>query len=202
MGWREVLAVVAALIALLSTLPYLIDIVRRKTKPNVVSWFTWTLLTAISGSAALAAGEPKTALLLYGSTICTGLVVVLGLRYGIATFSRFDAFCQIGAVLGLVAWLVFHSPTVGIVVPLAIDFIVMLPTLRHAWLKPDEETWQTFLAGTIAPLFTIASLTTYTIASLAFPLYLFLANGAIVFAVVYRRKQRGIPLGRAGIAPN
>ena len=186
---RESLAIIGALIAALSTVPYLIDIVKGKTKPNIVSWFTWTLLTGIGASAALVAGEGKTALFLYGSSLCTALVVLFGLKYGIAKFSRFDLFCQIGAIIGLVLWLLFDSPNIGILVPLAIDFIVMLPTLRHAWLKPYEETWQTFLIGTIAPFFTVVSLTAYNIPSLAFPLYLVLANGAITFAILYQRNR-------------
>jgi hypothetical protein len=103
----------------------------------------------------------------------------------------------VSAVLGLVFWLVFNSPTIGIVVPLAVDFIGGLPTIRHSWLKPAEETWQTFMVGVIAPMFTIASLTRFNIASLAFPLYLFIANTALVIIIITRRKQQGIPLSRS-----
>jgi hypothetical protein len=194
---KETFAVIGAVIAIVSTVPYLIDIVRGKTKPNIVTWLTWTMLTAISGSAALVAGEPKTAALLFADSLCTGLVVVLGLKYGTAKFSRFDIICQVSALLGLVFWLVFNSPTIGIVVPLAIDFIGMLPTLRHAWLKPGEETWQTFILGVVAPAFTLLSLTRFNIASLAFPLYLFMANGAVTLVIIARRRQKGLPLGRA-----
>jgi hypothetical protein len=193
---KELVALLGAALAAVSTVPYLIDIVRGKTKPNIVTWVTWTMLTVIAGSAALAAGEPKAALLLYGNSVCTGLVVVLGIKYGTAKFSRFDIFCQIGALLGLVFWLVFNSPTVGILVPLAIDFMGLLPTLRHSWLKPGEETWQSFLIGVVAPAFTIASLSRYNVASLVFPLYLLLANAAIVATVIYRRKLLNVPLGR------
>lgn len=193
---KESLAIAAALLAAVSTVPYLIDIVRRKTKPNIVTWFTWTMLTTIAGSAALAAGEPKTAMLLYGNSFCTGAVVVLGLHYGIAKFSLFDIVCQLAALLGLVLWLVFNSPTIGIVVPLAIDFVGLLPTVRHSWLKPGEETWQSFLIGVVAPVLTILSLTQYNVASLLFPLYLFLADGVIVAIVILRRKQFGISLSR------
>lgn len=193
---RESLAIIGAVIAALGTVPYLIDIVRGKTKPNIVTWLTWTMLTAISGAAALAAGEPKTAALLFGNSFCTGLVVVLGLRYGTAKFSRFDIICQVSALLGLVLWLVFDSPVIGIVVPLVIDFIGALPTVRHSWLKPGEETWQAFMAGVIAPMFTMASLTRLNIASLAFPLYLFLANATLVAIIIGRRKQAGLSLAR------
>jgi hypothetical protein len=196
---KELIAVAGALVAAVSTIPYIIDTVKGRTKPNIVTWFTWTLLTLIAALAAFASHEPKSAYLLLANTFCTGLVVAVGLRYGTAKYSWFDGLCQLGTVAGLVLWLVFNSPTIGIVVPLTIDFIGTLPTLRHSWLKPAEETWQTFLIGVVAPLLTIVSLTRYNIASLLFPLYLFLANAAIVAVVITRRRQLGLSLARAEV---
>jgi hypothetical protein len=140
---KELFALIGALLAAVSTIPYLIDIVRRKTKPNIVTWLTWTMLTTIAGSAALVAGQPKTAIFLYGNSLCTGLVVILGLRYGTAKFSRFDSMCQISAILGLVLWLIFNSPTVGIVVSLVIDFVGLLPAhcFRSICFSPTQHSW-------------------------------------------------------------
>jgi hypothetical protein len=196
---RNFLSITGAILALFSTVPYLIDIVHKKTKPNIVSWITWMLLTGIATAAAFAAHQPRTALLTLASTFCTGGVVVLGLWYGIAKFSWFDGLCQAGAVLGLVLWLVFDSPLIAIVGVVAIDFIACLPTLRHAWLKPGEETWQTFCIGTAAALLTMLALTSYVPEALLYPAYLLLANSAIAAVVVYRRRQLGINLSRHGV---
>jgi hypothetical protein len=193
---KNALAIIGGLIAAFSTVPYLIDIVRRKTKPNIVTWFTWTLLTAIATAAAFASHEPRTALLTLGSAICTGTVVLLGLRYGIAKLSLFDGLCQAGAIAGLVLWLVFNSPSIAIFFALSIDFIVMLPTLRHSWLSPQEETWQTYMIGVVSASFTLFSLSKFNFVSLAFPIYLLLADLLIAVLVIYRRKQKGILLSR------
>lgn len=193
---KNALAIIGGLIAAFSTVPYLIDIVRKKTKPNIVTWFTWTLLTAIATAAAFAAHEPRTALLTLGSAICTGAVVVLGLRHGIAKLSLFDALCQAGAVVGLILWLIFNDPSIAIFFSLAIDFVVMLPTLRHSWLSPQEETWQTYMIGVVSALFTIASLSKFNFVSLAFPVYLFLADLLIAILVIYKRRQKGLSLAR------
>jgi hypothetical protein len=194
---KEVFAILGAGLAVVSTLPYIVDTIRKRTKPNIVSWMTWTILTLVATAASLAAREPRTALLIGASSICTGAVVVAGLWHGIAKFSWFDGLCQAGAVGGLVLWLVFDSPTIGIIVPVAIDFVAMLPTLRHSWLKPGEETWQTFLIGVIAPVLTILSLAKFSVNSLLYPFYLFVANLLIVVTVVYRRRQLGISMSRS-----
>jgi hypothetical protein len=75
-----------------------------------------------------------------------------------------------------------------------VDLIGVLPTLRHSWLEPKEETWQTFAIGTIAAVLTIISLDSHNINSLLYPGYLALVNGVIVAVVVLRRKQDGIRL--------
>lgn len=199
MDMRNALALIGALLATFSTLPYIIDIVKKRTKPNVVSWITWSLLTSIATAAAFAAGEPRTAVLMLGSTICTLAVVVLAFKYGKAEFSIFDGICQFGAVVGLILWLTFNSPTIAIVAAVTIDFIGMLPTLRHSWKKPGEETWQTFIIGVVAPIFTVIATESYTTASLLYPFYLVLANGAIVLTVIYRRKIFGISLSRHSV---
>lgn len=193
---KDSLAIVGGLIAAFSTLPYLIDIVRRKSKPNIVTWSTWTLLTGIASAAAFAAGEYRTAFLVLGGTICTGLVALLGLKYGIAKMTWFDGLCQLGAIAGLILWLIFSSPSIAIAFTLAIDFIVMLPTLRHCWVSPQEETWQTYVVGIVAALCTVASLVDYNFVSLTFPLYLIAADGVLAAVIVARRRQKGLALAR------
>lgn len=193
---KTALSIIAGLIATFSTVPYLIDIVKRKTKPNIVSWFTWTLLTAIATAAAFASHAPRAAILTLGSSICTFLVVALGLKYGIAKLSLFDGLCQAGAVVGLILWLIFNSPAIALAFSIVIDFIAALPTIRHSWLKPAEETWQTFMFGVVASIITLVSLSEYTFANLAFPAYLLFGNGLLVATVTYRRTQKGLALSR------
>lgn len=185
---RNILATIGALLLMVSTVPYAIDILRKKTKPNIVTWITWTLLTGIATAATFAAHEPKSGFLTLGSALSTLLIVVLGLRHGIAKLSAFDIACQIGAIIGLILWFIFNSPAIAIIAAVTIDFIGLLPTLRHSWLHPEEETWQAFAWSVLAIALTLASLTTFTLAGLLYPVYLFLADGLLVVIIVARRK--------------
>jgi len=195
---RNVLAYIGALLGVVSLTPYIIDVVKKRTKPNVVTWITWTLLSAVATAAAFAAGQPKTALLTLGYTICTSIIVMLGLKNGIAKFSLFDGLCQASAILGLILWLVFNSPDIAIIAVVIIDFIGVLPTVKHSWQDPMEETWQSFAIGAVASMFIIVSLTTYNIAGLLYPFYLIFGDGLVAFVVIYRRTKLGISLERGG----
>ena len=43
MDWRTVIGLAAGTITLLSILPYIRDILRGLTRPNLVTWWLWTL---------------------------------------------------------------------------------------------------------------------------------------------------------------
>jgi hypothetical protein len=193
---KEALSIVGGILVIFSAYPYLVDIYRKKTKPNIVSWATWTLLTTIATVAAFAADAPRAAFLTLGATIATLSIAILGLKNGIAKLTLFDFVCQAAAIAGLILWLLFNSPTIAIIFSLSIDLIGGLPTLRHSWLKPAEETWQAFLIGGIASILTLLSLEHYKLADLAFPVYFVLFDLIIVVVIVYRRKQKGLTLAR------
>lgn len=184
---KEVLSIIAGVLAIVAIIPYVKDIVRGTTKPNVVSWFTWTVLLIIATSAAFAAHEPRSAYLTLGDLIGTGTIVLLGLKYGVAKFTKLDVFCQLGAVVGLILWFVFNSPVTAILAAIIIDFIAAIPTLHHSWLHPEEETPSTFFVLVFASFLTLISLERFNIASLSFAIYLLAINAAIALTIVYRK---------------
>ncbi len=193
---NDVPALVGASLVVLSGVPYIIDIIRKKTRPNVVSWFTWTLLITIGAFGALAANETKTAIITFGDAAQVGIILLLGLRYGYAKFSKFDGICQVSAILGLVLWFIFDNPTIAVLITILIDFIAALPTYRHSWLKPSEETWQTFLLSGVGAAVGLSSLTSFTIASLAYPVCLLSLGLTLSATIVVSRKKRDIALFR------
>lgn len=193
---RDYLALVGAILVVLSGIPYIIDIVRRKTRPNIVSWFTWTLLIGIGAVATLAAGEVKTAIITFGDVTQVAIILLLGLRYGYAKLARFDIVCQISALVGLTLWLVFDSPTIAIVATIVVDLIASLPTFRHSWVAPQEETWQTFLISGVGAGVGLMSITSFNINSLAYPIYLVFLGVALSLTIIVRRRAKGIALFR------
>lgn len=187
---KEILAIAGAILITLCTIPYVIDTLKGKTKPNIVTWVTWTMLTAVATAAAFAAHEPRTAIFTLGSAVSTGVVILAGLRNGFAKYSIFDGLCQAGIIVGFILWLIFNSPSIAIIAAVSLDFMAMLPTLRHSWIKPREETWETYLINTIASILVLVALKDYSTPSLAYPLYLFAADLIITATILYRRKAK------------
>ncbi len=185
---KTFLLVLSVLITVASVIPYVRDILKGTTRPNIASWITWTLLTLVATIAEFAAGEYVTAIFTSAAVLETLLVVILGLKYGYAKYSRFDAICQIGALSGFVFWFLFNSPAAAVIAVVTIDFIGALPTVRHSWIKPNEETWLTFAMAGLGGLLAIFALTAYNWTSLTYAVYIVLINILITYVIIYRTK--------------
>lgn len=184
---RNTLLVASSFLLVVSVIPYLIDIVKKKTKPRVVSWFNWMILGAIAGFAALADGQIPAAVLSFASAVDVVLVVLLGLYYGDRRFDRFDIACQIGAASGLALWLIFNSPVIAIIAVTVIDLVAALPTYRHIWRAPHEETFSSFALCAVASLLTLIAVKNYYLSGLIYPIYLFAANFGMASLIIIRR---------------
>lgn len=189
---KDIALVLSGLISIIGVLPYCRDIIRHKTKPNLVSWITWTLLTGIAMAAQISAEEYRAAWFTGGATIATGMVVILGLWHGYVKYTQFDIVCQMLAVIGIILWQIFDDPLIALYMSIGVDFIGLLPTLRHSWQKPYEETWQTFAIGAVAAIFAFFALDSFNQANLSYPIYILLANISLFVTILYRRSV--IPL--------
>ena len=192
---KETLAIIGAIIMLLATFPYLVDIVKGKTRPNIVTWLTWSILIGIGAAPLFAANQTNAALLLVGDFCATFAVVIFGLWYGTAKLDRFDMFCQIGAVVGLLLWLIFNSALIAIMATIVIDFIGTVPTLKHSWKSPEEETPVTFLLGVVATIMTLLSLRTYSVSAWVYPAYLLLSNAMLFITITHGNRLKTVQSG-------
>lgn len=179
--------VLSGALVVVSVIPYLVSVIKRKTKPRIVSWIVWSILTTISSVAALSEGQYKTFILLMISSLATMTIAVFGWELGDKKISRLDVYCFIGALVGLVLWLALDSPALAVLVSIAANLIGSIPTVIHSWKAPKEETWLTFGLGSVGALFTVLIITEWRITAFAFPLYLFLINAALAVIIIGRR---------------
>jgi len=210
---RATLMVLGTLLVLISAYPYLLDVVRGRTRPRLFSWVTWTLLGAIATVAAYSEGEYPSATLTAAATLETGAIAVVGWRCGNRVFERLDAVCLGGVVLGLLLWNRYESPLLGLSVALAIDLLAAVPTVRHAWCRPHEETTLAYLLCTAAAACSLAAMPRLTLMGSLYPLYLLVINGGIAaltvraprrsarFAGGLRVRMSGLSAGREPARP-
>jgi hypothetical protein len=177
------LAILAAVLSFTSDIPYIRDMVRRRTRPNVVSWFCWAVLAYIELAAMLVKHAYVPAILAIGGASGLSLVVLFGLKYGFARFNKFDITCLICAGMAGLFWWLFNSPLVGLFMGLAVDYIVALPTVYHSWHRFREETLSTYLISVAGGVAAFMALTSYRLVDFAYPFMVITIDGVIAFAI-------------------
>lgn len=181
---KGILSVVAGLLALAGFVPYIRAILRGKTKPAKASWIIWAGLDTIT----IAGMYAKDALSgqIIGTVIGTWAVAVLMLKYGTPGWTRLDKLCLIGAVLGIALWLLFSSPTLGIIISLGVIFVGSIPTFTSAWKDPSREdklTWAIFWISSVCASLAIPK---WTLADAAAPVTFFTVQTIMLYILYVR----------------
>lgn len=186
----DIFVIISSVLAVCSAIPYIIDVIKGKTKPRIVTWGIWTFLGAISCTASLVEHQYPTAILL--AAIITGniFIVVLGWKNGHKKFNKTDIFCLIGALIGLLLWWIFNSPAIAVIATITIDAIGAIPTIEHCWQKPREETLSIYIMQFTADIFILLGTSTWLITSYAYPVYATIINLLFASIIIHQRRKK------------
>jgi hypothetical protein len=172
-------------IALAGTISYMRDTYRGATIPNRVSWLMWGIATTLVGIAEVSQGVGLPALMgfVFGAMDLTVFGISFLSRHGTWDLEVFDIACGISAVLGLIVWALSANGTLALIAFLVADGLASLPTLWKSWRSPESETALGYASAGLCGLITAATIKHWTFTSAAFPLWIGIVNGAIVFLV-------------------
>lgn len=187
---KQILLVIIGVADLFANLPYIIDTYKGKTKPNTASWSTWTLLNGIAVFAAIAAGSAfNTVILSISYLLGSTSILIIAFWKGARRYTKFDGICQVLAIIGIVLWGITKDPNIALLFVIISSELSALPTLRHAYMHPDEETSITFLVAGITAFLTLCLASNINFAALALPIDLMLSNLLLYGIIIVRRRS-------------
>ncbi len=187
---RAAFIILSSIFTIAATIPYMIDVIRGSAKPRLASWFTWTAIQAIGAFAAFNNHQIPAAIYTLFCSLECGAIVVLGAKHGDRTFERLDYFCFMGTLIGLVALVFLKSPSLAVLVSITTDFLGGVLTIKHAWFKPQEETYITYVLFGIGSALTLLIANFKVTTAIAYPLYLLtfdLIVTVLILASPYRK---------------
>ena len=172
---------------------YIYETLFGDTKPQRVTWTVWAVAAVLGASSAYEGGAGPGA---YVASVYVGLTVIIAFLAWIPRFGapggehKYDPYIFWVALAATLAWWVFDLPAeVAAIVAVLTDVAVFWPTLRSAWLTPQNEpplAWGgDALAATLA-LVVIFSRTS-DFAGWFFTLYLAVAQTLITLILIWRR---------------
>jgi hypothetical protein len=181
------LGVLAGLVGVADTLPYIRDMLRGVTRPHRGTWLIWGVLAIVVCLSQHADGASWSLVLAGSQAVLTTIVFVLALRRGEGGVSRLDALMIAVAVGGLSGWILADEPLVATVCVVAADSIGVALMVPKTYRDPDSETLVTFALASLAGVLAAAAVASLDPSLLLYPAYYCLANGAIALLIIRRR---------------
>lgn len=146
----NILLIIGALISSVGSLPYILAVMRGTARPQLVSWFVWTILAGIMTVSTFLEGQRASTMLSLEGFVACAIVVILGLRQGQYHLNKLDIVCLSGAIVGILSLIVLRDPFIALVVSIIVDIIAFIPTLIHGWNSPREESFACFMCAAVA----------------------------------------------------
>ncbi len=180
--FQTIAGIIALFLIFFGHIPYIKNVLRKKTKPHIYSWLTWGLVTLIVFSIQFMHHAGIGAIPTFGASLICVLIFVLGLKNGKRNITRTDTIFFIFSLFALIIWLFIKQAFLAVVLLTFVEILGFIPTFRKSWHSPYSETLITYFINSIRlglALFALASVTMIT----AFePLTMFLIN--ILFCIL------------------
>lgn len=185
----QVLGILSGLISVSAYIPYIKDVLAKKTQPERASWLIWAVLTSIAFFSQLAKGASNSLWLPGIETCGLTIVLLLSLRFGTGGLTKKDILALSAAAVGLILWYFTHEPAIALYIIIGIDAIGTVLTVQKAYQDPESETLSTWILVCVAGILSIISVGQLNLILLSYPFYIFAANGSIALAMILGNKN-------------
>ncbi len=186
---HELLGIIAGILALASAIPYIWDIIGGITKPNIVTYFVWTLLQGIAIVAQYEAGASWSIFLIIGTTLNVGIISILSIvGYGYKEYTHFDTAALVLAVIAIGVLIFTDHPVLAIILPVVADAIGALPTLIKTKKHPETEERFAWFIMIVASALGVLATEKFDTANLLYPGFL-LVEAVVIFSLAFFGKR-------------
>ncbi len=198
MSGRAAIGLVAALLYVGATVPYIRAAARHSVQPNLVAWGGGAVINTIAFAAQLSK-EPSWSAALAAVTACyCAVIVVLTWRNGDRSLDRFDVVCLVLGAGAIIAWQLSDIAEVALGLSVAADVALCAPMVAKTKRLPSSEIPAPFLIAACAAALSATSATHFDAVSLTWPCWLFVINGLIGVLALRAGPERGLVTPSAG----
>ncbi len=187
LDYKTILGALAAIVAVVNYLPYLIGAIRKTLQPHAFSWIIWTLMTSITFVAQITDQAGPGAWATGATAITLFLVAIFAVRNRSYNITLSDKLSFIGALAAIPVWLVTGNPLWAVVIVVAIETLGFFPTYRKAFSKPFKDSILAFSLTILKYSLALAALENYTLTTTLFPIALIILSVGLVVELVWRR---------------
>lgn len=189
MEFKEILGVIASIVAAGISLSYIYTIVRGKTRPHLYSVAMDALISTIVFAGAFTAGAGAGIWSLGVATVLVYVMVFLCLKYGTKDVKPIDGIFALAALLSVVPWILTKDPTLSVVLASFINLVSFIPAYRKTWNAPYSEPATIWGANGLKHVISLPATSVFSVATVFYSVSIILLNIVFVAMILWRRKQ-------------
>ncbi|OGI45781.1 hypothetical protein A2121_00990 [Candidatus Nomurabacteria bacterium GWB1_40_6] len=180
---------VGVLVNLVGLFWYIRDVIKGGTRPNLVSWFIWSLAPFIGVFFQLKAGARLSILPIFMAGFTSLVVIIVSVlkKNGYWKINSFDVVCGIISLFALILYVFTHNLSISILFAIISDGLAYIPTIRKSWNFPESETGLMYTTGIVSNIIGLLTIKMWTFPIYSFGIYIVLFNSMVVFSI-YRKK--------------
>ena len=182
-----VLGLLAGLVGIADTIPYVRDTVRGSTRPHRGTWLIWSVLAMVVCLSQRADGASWSLIMAAAQAVLTSAVFLLSIRRGEGGLSPADVLMITLAGGGVIGWIVSDEPVIATACVVAADLIGAAMMVPKTYRDPGSETLATFALASLSGALAAGAVGAPDPSLLLYPAYFCLVNGAIAVLIHHRR---------------
>jgi hypothetical protein len=180
------LGVLAGLLTVIETIPYVRDVLGGSTRPHRGTWLIWTVLAVIAFFSQRADGGSWSLVMVAVQAVLTGLIFTLAIRRGEGGVAPGELAMIALAGAGVAGWAIADEPVVATACVVAADLVAVAMMVPKTWRDPGSETLITFVLGSVSGALAAGAVGELDASLLLYPVYYCLGNAAIALLIVSR----------------
>jgi hypothetical protein len=181
------LGVLAGLVGVADTVPYLRDTLRGSTRPHRGTWLVWGVLAVVVCLSQRADGAGWSLVMTASQAILTAAVFALAVRYGEGGLSSVDLSLIAFAGAGVAGWLLAGEPLVAVICVIVADLSAVAMMTPKAYRDPGSETLATYVLAAVAGALAAGAVGSLDVSLLLYPAYYCVANAGMALLLAERR---------------
>lgn len=180
---------IAVAISVVSLFPYILDILKKKTKPHLYTWVIWTPLTFMAFFSQVSDNAGAGAWTTGVTALLCLIILALSIPFGTKDVTKSDRIMLIGVGVAAVFYWLVKNPLLSIILVTFIDVAAFFPTIRKSIKRPYEETLSTHNFAALKHFISLFALDKVSMITALYPTAVFLANLVLVGVIIKGRRK-------------
>lgn len=184
------MALLSTVVGIYCTVPYVIAILKRRTRPHQLSWLVFVIMNGMVLLSQFLEGGRGSILIALTFFVGSMLILILSFRYGTRDTSRWDKALFSFAILTIIVWIFTKNNVLAIWLTVLIDVAATAMIILKLRTQPHSEAAQPWALAALAYVFSCLSLAGTPFGALYIrPVWGLASDGALLLAILYYSRR-------------